>query len=141
MERAHLAPVGDSKLMIICDFATVTPQAQNKMLKTIEDAPAKTNFLLLATNIEPVLNTIKSRCVTTYLPVQKSAAPLVPKDIATTLEKVFGVKIDESILTAKQKQGILDILAKINRNVAANCNETNHKDLLIMEILKYAKNS
>ena len=83
LEHAHLSPVGDKKLMIINDFACVTPQAQNKMLKTIEDAPGKTDFLFLATTIEPVLNTIKSRCVTTYLPI-KSGAPLVPADVIKT---------------------------------------------------------
>jgi hypothetical protein len=63
---AHLAPVGDKKLLIICDASTMTPQAQNKTLKTIEDTPANTVFMLLASSAGAILNTIKSRCVTIY---------------------------------------------------------------------------
>ena len=141
MEKAHLSPVGDGKLMVVCDFATVTPQAQNKMLKTIEDAPGRTTFLLLTTNIEPVLNTIRSRCVTVFLPQSSGDGNILPADICERLEKVFGVKIDEKALNPKQKQDILDTLSKINRNVAANCNPQNQQDLLILEILRNAKNS
>jgi len=70
--RAHLAAVGGKKLFIICDAATMTIAAQNKTLKTIEDTPADTTFLLLASSETPVLNTIKSRCVIIY------PAPLNP---------------------------------------------------------------
>jgi len=142
MEKAHLCPVGDGKLMIVCDFSCVTPQAQNKMLKTIEEAPARTTFLLLATNIEPVLSTIQSRCITIFLPRQDYNIPLLDSDITLTLSKTFGVKFDEKALNQKARHDILNALSEVNKRTAANCNEVNQKDLLIMEILKHnAKNS
>ena len=141
IERAYLSPVGDGKLMIIFDISTMTPQAQNKMLKTIEDAPARTSFILLATDLEPVLMTIRSRCMTKYLPITKHPETLIPKNIAETLKKMFHVELDEKTLNVQQKHDILNTLAKINRNIANNCNPTNQQDLLILEILKYAKNS
>jgi len=66
LSKAHLAAIGGKKLFIICDTATMTPAAQNKTLKTIEDTPADTTFLLLASSETPILNTIKSRCVIIY---------------------------------------------------------------------------
>ena len=140
MNMAFLAPIGLAKLMIIIDASTLTPQAQNKMLKTIEDAPGETNFLLLATNVETVLNTIKSRCVTNYLPVVQVDTPLLPPATVDVLRKVFGIEFDEKTLNARQRLGILDALAKTKRNIGANCNAANHGDLVIMEILKNAKN-
>lgn len=64
--KAHLASIGNQKLFIICDAATMTHAAQNKILKTIEDAPARTTFMLLASSDATILNTIKSRCVIIY---------------------------------------------------------------------------
>lgn len=136
MERAHLAPVGERKLFIICDTATMTIPAQNKMLKTIEDAPASTTFLLLATSIEPILNTIRSRCVTKFLPVPPKTEPLIPKETVETLKKLFNIEIDEKTLSNEQRYAILATLAKINRNTAANCNPVNQMDLLLMEIIR-----
>jgi DNA polymerase III delta prime subunit len=66
IEKVTYAAVGGRKLFIICDAATMTAAAQNKILKTIEDAGADTCFLLLCSGAETVLNTIKSRCVTVY---------------------------------------------------------------------------
>ena len=137
LDKAHLSPIGKEKLMIVVDFSCVTPQAQNKMLKTIEDTPGRTNFLLLATDPETILNTIKSRCMTIYLPQSKTGYNVtLPPDILLTLKQTFNIELDEKALNAKQKRDILDVLAVINRNVKANCNETHHKDLAIMKILE-----
>jgi len=142
MQQAYLSPVGDGKIMIICDVSTMTPQAQNKMLKTLEEAPARTMFLLLGTNADTILNTVRSRCMTKFLrPTNTGSRTLINGDILKILKDIFNVEIDEKLLSIEQRQGILDCIAKINRNVNANCNTVNHQDLLIMEILKYAKNS
>jgi len=147
MELAHLAPLGERKLMIICDASTMTLAAQNKTLKTIEDAPAGTNFLLLATSIEPVLNTVRSRCVTFFAPMKKvpllyggvdarSAHGASANGVVDILKKIFSTEINEQTLSPAQRYAIMTAQAKINRNVAANCNPQNQLDLLIMEILK-----
>ena len=158
MEKAHLAPVGERKLFIICDASTMTVAAQNKILKTVEDAPAHTTFLLLATNAEQILNTIKSRCVTVYATTPSALrastpskegehyAEIIPPEVAATLKKIFGKEIDESKLTPEQRYKILTTLAKINRNIAANCNAQNQMDLLLLNLVEcgklgHAKNS
>jgi len=132
MQQAYLAPVGNGKLMIICDISTMTPQAQNKILKTVEDTPANTTFLLLGSNADVILNTVKSRCQTIYLPTPRTAR-LVPDETLKNLKEVFGINFDESSLTTKQRQGILNCIAKMNA--------TKQQDLLLLEIVKNAKNS
>jgi DNA polymerase III delta prime subunit len=140
LPAAHLSALGkNGKIMIIFDASNITPQAQNKMLKTIEDAPAHTTFVLLATRDETVLSTIKSRCVQKYLPTPIDNKPLLPPEIVDTLKNIFGVEIDEKTLNIKQKHDIINALARVNRNAAANCNEKNAQDLIIMEILKCVK--
>ena len=136
---AYLSPVGDEKIMIIMDASQMTPAAQNKILKTVEDAPASTNFLILGTSDERILNTIKSRCVTKYLPEPARTDGIIPADIAQTLKTMFGVDAEKLDLNPKQKYDILNRLADLQMRKNANCNETNQKDNVIMEILKCVK--
>lgn len=41
----------------------MTPQAQNALLKTLEEPPAYAVILILTSNVEELLPTIISRCV------------------------------------------------------------------------------
>ena len=50
------------KIFVVYGFDNATLQAQNKLLKTLENPPANTYFLLCAKNEEKILKTIKSRC-------------------------------------------------------------------------------
>ncbi len=52
------------KVYIIMEAETMTPQAQNALLKTLEEPPAYVTMLLLTSSLEMMLPTIKSRCVT-----------------------------------------------------------------------------
>lgn len=51
------------KIYIIDNASGMTPQAQNALLKTLEEPPAYAVILLLADNREALLPTILSRCV------------------------------------------------------------------------------
>jgi len=53
---------GDKKVIIIYCADKLTTQAQNALLKTIEEPPKNVTILLLCENIEVILETIKSRC-------------------------------------------------------------------------------
>ncbi len=60
------------KIYIIDDADKLTEQAQNALLKTIEEPPEYAVVLLLVSNISVILPTILSRCVTLNLkPVDK----------------------------------------------------------------------
>lgn len=58
---------GPYKIYIIAEAQKLTPQAQNALLKTIEEPPAYGIILFLTTNSQSFLPTILSRCVTLNL--------------------------------------------------------------------------
>nr|WP_294528798.1 DNA polymerase III subunit delta' [uncultured Blautia sp.] len=51
------------KIYIIPDAEIMTPQAQNALLKTIEEPPEYAVIMLLTSNVDGLLPTIRSRCV------------------------------------------------------------------------------
>ncbi|MDD7218607.1 MAG: DNA polymerase III subunit delta' [Clostridia bacterium] len=51
------------KIYIIADADLMTPQAQNALLKTIEEPPEYVIIMLLTSNADSLLPTIQSRCV------------------------------------------------------------------------------
>lgn len=53
---------GDKKVIIIHEGSKLTIQAQNALLKTIEEPPQGVYIILLAESLETLLETIKSRC-------------------------------------------------------------------------------
>ncbi|MDE7306408.1 MAG: hypothetical protein K2N33_03380 [Clostridia bacterium] len=58
----------DKKLFIICGFEQASPLLQNKLLKTLEEPPQGVYFLLGATSLSPVLDTVRSRVKTLTIP-------------------------------------------------------------------------
>ena len=72
---------GDKKLFIICGFNDASPLVQNKLLKTLEEPLEGVYFLLGATSLAPVLDTVKSRVKTITIP------PFSENDIYSALER------------------------------------------------------
>ncbi|MCI8609844.1 MAG: hypothetical protein HFE73_09390 [Firmicutes bacterium] len=67
-EKLKLVPTGGQRnLAIIKDADTMTPRAQNRLLKTLEEPAPGTVILLLSENKENLLETIRSRCITYQL--------------------------------------------------------------------------
>ena len=54
---------GSHKVYIINEAEKMTPQAQNALLKTLEEPPSYAVILLLTSNVSALLPTIVSRCV------------------------------------------------------------------------------
>lgn len=71
----------DKKLFVICSFEQASALLQNKLLKTLEEPPAGVYFLLGATTLAPVLDTVKSRVKTLTIP------PFTYTDILAALER------------------------------------------------------
>ncbi|MFA9397012.1 MAG: DNA polymerase III subunit delta' [Clostridiaceae bacterium] len=53
---------GDKKVILIYEGEKMTVQAQNALLKTVEEPPIGIYIIILCDNIESILGTIKSRC-------------------------------------------------------------------------------
>jgi len=64
IRNASLAPVeGRRKVMILHDFHLLDAPAAARLLKTVEEPPPGTIFIVLADQVTPELVTIASRCV------------------------------------------------------------------------------
>lgn len=78
---AKLAREAHSKqLVVIYDFHTAKPEAQNALLKTLEEGSERSKFILIVENEADVLPTIRSRSV-----IHHTAGKHTPSD--TYLEK------------------------------------------------------
>ena len=75
---------GPYKVYIIPQADLMTPQAQNAILKPIEEPPAYAVFLLLTENAEMLLPTINSRCV--MLKLRNIKDTLIRKYLMENLE-------------------------------------------------------
>ena len=62
--KVNLVPsYGKYKVYIIEEAEKMTPQAQNALLKTIEEPPEYVVFIMLCNSMEQILPTILSRCI------------------------------------------------------------------------------
>ena len=75
---------GPYKIYIINEAEKMTPQAQNAILKTLEEPPEYAVILLLNTNVNSLLPTILSRCV--VLNMKPVADELVKKYLMEQLQ-------------------------------------------------------
>lgn len=63
-ENVYIKPIVSSKkVFIINDSDKMTEEAQNSLLKTLEEPPEYIIIILVASNENKLLNTIKSRCL------------------------------------------------------------------------------
>ena len=72
---AHLAPSeGKSKVYVLRQADKMNPQAQNALLKLLEEPPSSACFILACENAASLLPTVRSRCET--LQINAEAAPV-----------------------------------------------------------------
>ena len=71
------------KVLIIDNAHLMNPQAQNKLLKTLEEAPSFAHIFLITSQEQALLDTIRSRCV----PV--NFAPLKEEEIVSLLDASY----------------------------------------------------
>lgn len=86
LEKSSIAALGSCKVYLICHAEGMNAQAQNKLLKLLEDRN-RTNIVILLSERDTLLETIKSRCLTiSFLPLSEKemndylAAKGVPKE-------------------------------------------------------------
>ena len=83
---------GPYKVYIIPEADIMTVQAQNALLKTIEEPPQYAVFILLTENADVLLPTINSRCVMLKLRYIKDA--LIKKYLMERMEAVSYTHLD-----------------------------------------------
>ena len=62
-EKLNIKPIGDRNVVIMRESDIMTPEAQNRFLKILEEPPGNSLIILLAENIENLKPTVLSRCV------------------------------------------------------------------------------
>lgn len=166
INQFNLSAVSDKKLFIVFQAELMNTSAQNKLLKTIEEA-ANTDVLFLCQNLERILPTVRSRCIIKYhkttdnqtlkqmaannpdsdaikqaahqfmtatqINTALSCLPVLckPENITLALN-ALNAELAVADFTPEKKFAIYQALAKITRNIEANCNTTNTFDLLLL---------
>lgn len=92
---------GTQKVYIICDADKMTPQAQNALLKTLEEPPEYATIILLTTNATSLLPTVVSRCQVMKL------LPVAIEKIQTYLVKEKGIEENEAKVVGALSNGVI----------------------------------
>lgn len=89
--------ISDKKVYIINDAGTMTKEAQNCLLKTLEEPPEYITIILICSNEDNLLSTIKSRCTRMYF------EPIKEEEIKKYIELNFPEQqISEKIISLSQ---------------------------------------
>ena len=130
-ENAFLVPNEAAyRVMILCEAQAMTEQAQNALLKILEEPPAYLICILTCQNRAQLLPTIQSRllCLTLQgvsddeaLPVLKRRLPQVPEESLRRALRIFGGCIGQALagLEGDTLQEVLDLAPSLARAVAA----------------------
>ena len=99
-EDAFLLPNESAyRVMILAEAQTMTPQAQNALLKILEEPPSYGVFILLSDNPEKLLPTVRSRCT------ELAMSALSQDMLIPALEKEFPKVGRETLVAAAERSG------------------------------------
>jgi len=131
--QAALRPINSSRRVVIIDGAELMNNAAaNCLLKTIEEPPSRTIFILLTANRSSLLMTIRSRCMTINfdkLTAEQIRDALITRDVeqseAERLSIIAGGSFGRALKLkdsggAQLRETALDTLEKISRNELSN---------------------
>ena len=89
------------RVVVIVEVERATEEAQNALLKILEEPPSRTLFILTSVQTERVLPTVKSRCRAV------SFGALSEKVVVQAAKEQWRVSSEEAILLARLSQGSL----------------------------------
>ncbi len=102
-KKLYLKPLKSlEKALIISSIQTASTEAQNSLLKVLEEPPANTTVVLLATSEKLLLPTILSRCKIEILDNQQDVAIKQKEEIKKELEKIINAPIGEKLAIAQK---------------------------------------
>jgi DNA polymerase III subunit delta' len=100
VRECHASPIeGDRKVVMLLGAERLNDIAANRLLKTIEEPPARAHLVLVAERAEALLATIRSRC-------QRVDFAYLPE--STVRDAVTGVDDDRRALVARLAGGRVD---------------------------------
>lgn len=101
---------GGYKVQIIWMIETMRVEAANKLLKILEEPPAKTLFILIAEDDKKILPTVLSRCHKTTVHAIKS------NEISDILQSRFSLKKEAAETAARRAEGDWGVVCKLLKN-------------------------
>ena len=102
IDRAQYRPFeGRRRVVIIDDADALVPAAQNALLKTLEEPPSASVFVLVSAMPDALLPTVRSRCP------RLRFGPLTPGEIAEALKRDHGYTEAEARAVAADADGSL----------------------------------
>jgi len=113
---------GGYKIMIIWMAEKMNPETANKLLKIIEEPPQKTIFILITSQEERILDTIKSRCQAVYF------EKLSKSELASSLIAKHHVKSERALQLAVQANGSYNKALKL---IEHNENEKQYQEWFV----------
>lgn len=121
--------ISNKKVYIINDADTMKTEAQNCLLKTLEEPPEYVTIILICSNENNLLSTIKSRCTRMYF------EPIETEEIKKYLKENYPQEnINENIIDLAQGSIAKAIKLKENQNLYENLEkiliELSKKDLI-----------
>jgi DNA polymerase III gamma/tau subunit len=100
-EGMSLSPIaGDSKVYLIDESSRMSGDAQNALLKMLEDTPSHVYFILATTEPEKLIKTIRTRCT------EFAMKPLSGKDMLALLDRT--VKAEDKTLPDEVLEFIME---------------------------------
>jgi DNA polymerase III subunit delta' len=115
VERAAYRPFeGKRRVVIIDDADALVPAAQNALLKTLEEPPPSSIFILLTTRPDMLLPTVRSRCI--RLMFAASAREEVDADALSVAQRVLAHTA--SAADGKRLDAAKELLAKTGGGAA-----------------------
>ncbi len=125
--------LSNKKIYIINDSDKMTKEAQNSLLKTLEEPPEYIIIILIASNSDMILNTIKSRCtkiVFDKLTNQEIQEILTTKDIENTnisenMYELFDGSISKTLKILEKKDKYIQL-----NNFVNEINESSKLDFI-----------
>ncbi len=100
IERSAYRPFeGRRRVVIIDDADAVLPEAQNALLKTLEEPPPASTFILVTSRPDMLLPTVRSRCQRTRF------GRLAPADVAAVLMRDHGYAEEDAHAAAALSDG------------------------------------
>lgn len=94
-----------NRLIVIEQAQNLTTESQNSILKTLEEPPSHTFFLLFTDNLNSLLDTIKSRCLIVKSPYYKT-----PQLAGLTITSNLSQNLTYSSQISSDKQNLVNLL-------------------------------
>ncbi len=128
-EKLNIKPIGERNVVIISESDIMTPEAQNRFLKLLEEPPGNSLIILLSENIENLKPTVLSRCVkyridnTSTELADNNADKIIAMMLSGTEIREINQELLEYVRSREKSEKLLDSMEMILMNHIKNKDE------------------